>query len=296
VSWLRPLGNTGLEVSALGLGTVKFGRTQGVKYPQSFELPNDRSAAALLARARELGINLIDTAPAYGSSECRLGQLLAGQRRDWLICSKVGEEFEDGRSRFNFSAGHTRRSVQRSLRRLNTDVIDIILVHSDGDDLRIIDQFGTLHTLEQLKREGLVRAFGMSTKTVAGGIAAASICDVVMLSYNLDYREELPVLDACRRLNCGALVKKALASGHLASPADYGAAGDPAAGDPAAGHPATGDPLQASMNLIFAHPGTTAAIVGTISMEHLAANVEAARRAVARKDWQTTPAAPRGSG
>jgi len=119
---------------------------------------------------------------------------------------------------------------------------------------------------------------------------------VVMLSYNLDYREELPVLDACRRLNCGALVKKALASGHLASPADYGAAGDPAAGDPAAGHPATGDPLQASMNLIFAHPGTTAAIVGTISMEHLAANVEAARRAVARKDWQTTPAAPRGSG
>ena len=260
MSWLRPLGNTGLEVSALGLGTVKFGRNKGVKYPQGFELPSDRSAAALLARARELGINLIDTAPAYGSSECRLGQLLAGQRRDWLICSKVGEEFEEGRSRFDFSPEHTRRSVQRSLRRLNTDVIDIILVHSDGDDLRIIDQFGTLDTLAQLKREGLVRAFGMSTKTVAGGIAAAGLCDAVMLSYNLDYREELPVLDACQRLGCGALIKKALASGHLADNAI--------------------DPVQASMNLIFGHPASTAAIIGTITPAHLEANVAAAKRAL----------------
>jgi aryl-alcohol dehydrogenase-like predicted oxidoreductase len=282
MSWLRPLGSTGLEVSALGLGTVKFGRNQGVKYPQDFELPNDRSAATLLARARALGINLIDTAPAYGSSERRLGQLLQGQRHDWLICSKVGEEFEDGRSRFDFSPRHVRRSVQRSLRRLNTDVIDIILVHSDGGDLRIIDQFETLDTLAQLKREGLLRAFGMSTKTVAGGIAAARICDVVMLSYNPGYCEERPVLDACRRFNCGALIKKALASGHLAAP----------------GVTRAGDPVQASMDLLFAHPGTTAAIVGTISPAHLAANVEAARRALSliREGGQITPAAPRGSG
>ncbi len=257
MSWMRPLGSTGLQVSALGLGTVKLGRDEAVKYPRSFTIPDDRSAAALLVQARDLGINLIDTAPAYGYSEERLGKLLAGQRGDWLICSKVGEEFEGGQSRFDFSPEHTRLSVQRSLRRLNTDVIDIVLVHSDGNDLHIIGEMGTLQVLEQLKQEGLIRAFGMSAKTVEGGLAAAASSDVVMLTYNLDSQEELPVLDACASLGKGALIKKALASGHLAQ--QYA------------------NPVQASMDLVFAHPATSAAIVGTISPVHLQANVKAVR-------------------
>lgn len=269
MSWLRPLGSTGLQVSALGLGTVKLGRDQGVKYPGSFALPDDRSAAQLLDRAKDLGINLLDTAPAYGRSEERLGTLLAGQRRDWLICSKVGEEFEQGKSRFDFSPEHTRESVLRSLRRLATDVLDIVLVHSDGNDLDIIERMGTLQALAQLKAEGLLRAFGMSTKTVAGGLAAAEACDVVMLTYNPQQREELPVLDTCARLGTGALIKKVLGSGHLATTA-------------AAENPAAGNPVQACMNLVFAHPGASAAIVGTINPAHLQANVEAARRAIER--------------
>lgn len=58
----RPLGDTGLAVSPLGLGTVKFGRDQGVKYPSGFTIPDDHEAADLLALAHDLGINLIDTA------------------------------------------------------------------------------------------------------------------------------------------------------------------------------------------------------------------------------------------
>lgn len=265
MSWLRPLGGTGLIVSALGLGTVKLGRDRGVNYPTRFTLPDERSAALLLARARELGINLLDTAPAYGDSEARLGRLLAGQRGEWVICSKVGEEFEQGQSRFDFSPEHTRQSVLRSLRRLSTDVLDIALVHSDGRDLQIIEQMGTLQALAELKREGLVRSFGMSTKTVAGGLAAARCCDVVMLTCNPVHRQELTVLDACARLNTGALIKKVLAGGHLAVT------------DAA---PANG-PVQAAMDLVFAQPGTSAAIVGTINPAHLQANVEAARRAIA---------------
>ena len=257
MSWMRPLGSTGIQVSALGLGTVKLGRDQGLKYPAGFTIPDDRSATQLLAQARGLGINLIDTAPAYGRSEERLGQLLQGQRHDWLICSKVGEEFDQGQSHFDFSPEHTRHSVLRSLRRLNTDVIDIVLVHSDGNDLHIIHDLGTLQVLEQLKREGLIRAFGMSTKTLEGGLAAAAVSDVVMLTYSLDWQEEELVLDACADLSKGALIKKALASGHLAR-----------------GHP---DPVQASMDLVFAHPGASAAIVGTITPAHLLANVEAVR-------------------
>ena len=71
--------------------TVKLGRNDGVKYPEPFSIPDDKEAHALLAAAKSLGINLIDTAPAYGTSEERLGTLLAGEREDWIICTKVGE-------------------------------------------------------------------------------------------------------------------------------------------------------------------------------------------------------------
>ena len=128
----RPFGSTGIDVSILGLGTVKLGRDQSVKYPEGFIIPDDREAANLIDLARSLGINLIDTAPSYGNSEERLGSLLTGQRDQWIICSKVGEEFEGGQSRFDFTPEHTRFSVERSLKRLRTDVVDIVLVHSDG--------------------------------------------------------------------------------------------------------------------------------------------------------------------
>jgi aryl-alcohol dehydrogenase-like predicted oxidoreductase len=260
MSWLRALGATGIQVSAVGLGTVKLGRDRGVAYPQPFTIPDERSARALLARARQLGINLIDTAPAYGDSEQRLGRLLQGQRRDWVLCTKVGEQFSDGRSRFDFSPEHTLQSVRRSLSRLDTEVLDLVLVHSNGEDLRILEHLGTLEALQELKKQGLVRAIGMSTKTVAGGIAAAETCDVVMLTYNLEQRDDKLVLDACHRLNRGVLVKKALASGRLPG--------------------AERDSLQAGMDLVFSHPGTTAAVIGTIDPDHLAADVAAARRAI----------------
>ena len=73
---LRHLGNTGIKVSPLGLGTVKLGRNQQVKYPHGFTLPDDKTVKELLALTWDLGINLIDTAPAYGNSEERLGALL----------------------------------------------------------------------------------------------------------------------------------------------------------------------------------------------------------------------------
>lgn len=260
MSWLRQLGDTGINVSALGLGTVKLGRDRDVKYPHDFVIPDEHSARELLDRCRGLGINLIDTAPAYGNSEERLGRLLTGQRRDWVLCTKVGEEFTNGQSYFDFSPEHTRRSVLRSLRRLATDVLDLVLVHSNWEDLNIIEQLGTLEALAAMKTEGLVRAFGMSTKTVPGGLAAVETCDLLMVTYNLDQRGEKPVLDACHRQNRGVLIKKALASGHLAS------------GDR--------DHVHASLDLVLSHPATTAAVIGTIDPEHLAADVTAARSAL----------------
>ncbi|WP_374439341.1 aldo/keto reductase [Pseudomonas panipatensis] len=250
----RQLGATGLTVSPLGLGTVKLGRDQGVKYPAGFRIPDDREAADLLALARELGINLLDTAPAYGRSEERLGPLLRGQRDAWVIVSKTGEEFENGQSRFDFSAAHTRFSVERSLKRLETDYLDMVLVHSDGNDLEILKHTAVYETLERLKEEGLIRAFGFSGKTVAGGLLALQRGDCAMVTYNLNEQAEKPVIDQALASGRGILVKKALASGHACL----------AAGE---------DPLRASFELVFGHPGVGAAIVGTINPQHLRHNV-----------------------
>ncbi|MFU8817113.1 MAG: aldo/keto reductase [Pseudomonadales bacterium] len=235
-----------MEVSLLGLGTVKLGRDQQVKYPQPFRMPDDAQARALLDGARALGINLLDTAPAYGISEARLGVLLRGQRQAWAVCTKVGEEFENGRSRFDFTPEHVRFSVQRSLQRLQTDYLDLVLIHSDGGDLAILDQYGTLEALVALRDAGWVRAVGMSHKTEAGGRRALAVgCDVIMATLNLEQRDQAPLIAAAGAAGCGVLIKKALASGHAGTD---------------------------SLRYVAAQPGVSSIIVGTIDPDHLRAN------------------------
>jgi aryl-alcohol dehydrogenase-like predicted oxidoreductase len=244
----RPLGNTGIEVSVLGLGTVKLGRATGVKYPEPFDVPDDAAARRLLDTAAELGINLLDTAPAYGHSEARLGDLLAGRRRDWVLCTKVGEEFDGTRSRFDFSAEHVHHSVHRSLARLGTDYLDVVLIHSDGRDLDVLDG-PALPALRDLQRRGVIRAVGISHKTPEGGRRALALgCDVVMATLNLDYRDELPLIAEAGRQGCGVLIKKALASGH-AGPE--------------------------SLAFAAAQPGVTSVVVGTVNPDHLRDNARA---------------------
>ncbi|MEP0201159.1 MAG: aldo/keto reductase [Halioglobus sp.] len=260
MSWMRPLGRTGIDVSAVGLGTVKLGRNSDVKYPRGFELPSDLQARQLLDQAKNLGINLLDTAPAYGSSEERLGGLLTGDRSDWVIASKVGEEFSDGQSRYDFSPEHTRFSVERSLGRLRCEHIDVVLVHSNGDDMAILQRYGTLEALADLKQRGLIGSYGMSVKTLSGGLQAARCCDVLMVTYNPTEREQEPVLQACHENQTGVLIKKALSSGHL--------------------NPNAQDPVQASMNLSLGNDATTSVVVGTLSESHLSSNVAAARKAL----------------
>lgn len=251
----RPLGSTGIDVSSLGLGTVKFGRNQEVKYPTGFSLPVDRAIESLLDVARESGINLLDTAPAYGSSEQRIGRLLR-DRYQWVICTKVGEEFTTGKSFFDFSAEHTRRSIERSLRDMKTDYLDIVLIHSDGDDLKILEQTDCLTTLLKMQEKGQIRAIGMSTKTVEGGLRAVERLDLVMATYNPSYTDDAPVIEAARAANKGILIKKALNSGH----------------------DALGTPNETanSLRTVLAIPGVSSAIVGTINLEHLRDNLKAA--------------------
>ena len=249
----RALGSTGIDVSVLGLGTVKIGRNQQVKYPSGFELPDDNAVIELFELARSLGINFIDTAPAYGSSEQRLGELLPN-RNDWVIVTKVGEIFENGQSRFDFSFDYTVSSVEQSLRKLKRDVLDVVLVHSDGNDMDIINNEPVFDALATLKNKGLIKAYGMSSKTIEGGNWIVENCDVVMATANPGYDDERPVLELAEKLNKGVIIKKGLQSGH-------------------ADKDAGGGGVDVAFKHILNLPGVSSMIVGTINQSHLKDNV-----------------------
>ena len=251
----KNIADTGLSASMLGLGTVKFGRNQGVKYPQGFEIPDDASILKLLSLAADSGINLLDTAPAYGVAQQRIGQLV-GNSRDWLISTKVGEKFTDGKSEYSYSEADTRGSVENSLRVLKREVLDIVMIHSNGDDLRILQHEAVLETLLEMKQEGKIRALGISSKTVEGGLYALQYLDVVMCTYNLKETAELPVIEAAAKRNKAIFIKKGLMSGHLAD-AD------------------SDDPLLKSYRHVFSRRGVSSMIVGTINPVHLRQNIDA---------------------
>jgi aryl-alcohol dehydrogenase-like predicted oxidoreductase len=254
----RALGNTGIDVSPLGLGTVKLGRNRGMKYPSAYDLPSDERAIELLTAARDAGINLIDTAPAYGTSEQRLGELLphVAKREDWVIVTKAGEAFDGEQSTFDFSPKAITASVERSLTRLRTDYLDGVLLHSDGNDRDVIEESGGLGALESLKQQGKVRAIGASTKTPEGALLAAQRCDVVMLTLNPDHLADLPAIEAARERGVGVLIKKSLISGHI------GAQHTP----------------EACLTLALQTPGVSSAVVGTINPAHLRDNIATAER------------------
>ncbi|MBU6474955.1 MAG: aldo/keto reductase [Alphaproteobacteria bacterium] len=253
----RRFSATGKDVSVLGLGTVKFGRNQGVKYPggDGFSLPSDGEISSLLDLCIAHGVNLLDTAPAYGLAEERLGALLGARRKEFFIVTKTGEEFNGGKSHYDFSAAHTRMSVARSLKRLRTDYLDCVLVHSDRDDLAVIERTPALETLERLKQDGRVLSYGVSTYTVAGGKRAAELADAVMVAYNQGHTAEKEVIDYAHARGKAVLVKKGLASGHV------GTLGG----------------VEENIRFILGTEGVTSLVFGSLSPANILNNIKAAR-------------------
>lgn len=244
----RQLGRSGIAVAPIALGTTKLGRNTDVKYPASFQLPSDKEVAALFDSALKLGVNLIDTAPAYGDSEERLGALVKNHRDEIVLCSKAGEQYVNGRSVYDFSASAIVASVDASLRRLWTDHLDILLLHSDGQDVEILTQTDALDALNPLKQTGKIRALGISAKTPAGIREAARCCDIVMAPFS---QKETALADALAEAHdsgLGVLAIKGLFSGHLAA--------------------------RPAIEFVLNQPFIDALVVGTLNPAHLEAAVE----------------------
>lgn len=243
---LRPLGRTGLMVPPLGFGAFKIGRNQGIKYPQPYDLPDDAAVARLLNGVLDLGCTLIDTAPAYGLSEERIGRAIGSRRKEYVLSTKVGETFADGQSTFDFSRAGLETSLQRSLQRLQTDVLDIVFIHSNGDDERILTGTDTVAVLQEWKARGAIRAIGLSGKTVAGAQQALAWADVLMVEYHLDDVSHATVMDVAAKQNVGVFVKKGMASGRL-PPAD-------------------------AIRFVLSHHAVSSLILGGLNLAHFQAN------------------------
>lgn len=253
----RPLGRTGLHVSPVGFGAFKIGRNVGIKYRDGYELPDDDDVAQLLNGVLDLGVNLIDTAPAYGTSEERIGRAIVGRRAEYILSTKVGEEFSVGpdgepRSEYKFDRASITASVERSLRRLKTDAVDVLLLHSDGRDLYILNNTDAVETLESLKAAGKARAIGLSGKTAAGHRDALDWADVLMVEYHADDESQAGVIATAASRGVGVLVKKGLAAGRL--------------------------PAGPALDFVLGHPGVSSCVVGGLSLRNVVANVVTAGR------------------
>lgn len=246
----RQLGRTGFAVAPIALGTTKFGRNTDVKYPASFALPSEQEVAALFESALKLGVNLIDTAPAYGDSEERLGTVVENHREEIVLCSKCGETYENGRSVHDFSAAAIVSSVEASLSRLRTDHIDILLLHSDGRDVEILTQTDALEALARLKQSGKARAVGISAKTNAGIIEAARSCDIVMAPFSQKETMLADALTEAHDSGLGVLAIKGLFSGHLEA--------------------------RPAIEFVLKQPFIDALVIGTVNPAHLEAAIKVA--------------------
>lgn len=208
----RRLGKTGLNVSVVGIGTWQFGGEWG----QDFTQPE---ADAILGRAKDLGINLIDTAECYGDhlSETLIGTAIKGQRDQWVIATKFGHKFHGNFDRSeHWSAQEVRQQLEDSLRALQTDYIDVYQAHGD----RFLADDALWAMLKDQVSAGKIRHLGISISNNQSAEATAQATrlnvDVIQVVYNrLDRNPEAAVLSACIEQDLGVLARVPLASGFL---------------------------------------------------------------------------------
>lgn len=209
----RNLGHSGLEVSLVGLGCNNFGRRCDAE-----------QTARIVHRAIDLGITCFDTSDSYGPrglSEEYLGQALKGHRREVILATKFASPMADGRLWSGTSRRYIRNAVQDSLRRLETDYIDLYQVHFPDAKTPIEE---TMAALDDLVRSGMVRYIGCSNfsawQIVEAQWAAKAEHLTAFISaqnlYNLlDRRVERDVLPVCSKYGLGMLPYFPLASGFL---------------------------------------------------------------------------------
>jgi len=299
----RRLGKTGLKVSVIGVGTWQLGGEWGRRFAQ-------QEVDRLLGRARELGVNLVDTAECYGDhlAEALIGGAIHQQREDWVVATKFGHRFHPqalqqprgspARLRTDhWTPTEVVAQLEASLRALATDHVDIYQMHSASDE--VFGRHDLWEVLSQQVAKGKVRHLGVSLSgaDVDQARRATQVgVSVVQVGYNrLDRTAEQGVLADCLDQDLGVIAREPLANGYLSGkyrPGAWVTASD----DWRSGH----DPQQARRTLelveeirrtevpegvamarwaiawCLQHPAVSCVVAGCKSVEQLEANASAA--------------------
>jgi aryl-alcohol dehydrogenase-like predicted oxidoreductase len=274
----RAFGKTGLDVSVVGFGGAPIG----------FLEAEQGQVSTLLNALLDRGVNLIDTAAMYVGSEEAIGKAVGHRRQELVLVSKCPNPMADGAD--CWSAATITASVDRSLKRLRTDHLDVMLLHSCGLD--VLQKGEALGALLQAQQAGKIRFAGYSgdneTAVYAAGLAGVAVIET---SANLCDQANLRlVLPEARKRGIGVIAKRPIANsawkplnkqpGMYAdyaktyterfqamglTLADLGLSGDPALVWP-----------QLALRFTLSQPGVQAAIVGTCHLAHAEANLAAA--------------------
>jgi aryl-alcohol dehydrogenase-like predicted oxidoreductase len=205
----RRFGKTGLKVSAIGFGCWEIGGTYGRIDETQF--------ARAVDQAIDSGITCFDTAEAYGMgvSEQALARALAGRRRDVVIVTKFGVGYDEMPTRRDSSRGRVMASIEKSLQRLQTDHVDVYLVHWPDRDTPLDE---TMHALDDIVRQGKARYIGVSNFRLAQIETCMRLhpIDVVQYGWNMfDRRMQAEIFPYCAAHEIGVMAYGSLAYGML---------------------------------------------------------------------------------
>ncbi len=206
----RALGASGITVSEIGIGTWQFGNTGQWQGPDADE------SGRIVHEALEHGVTFFDTAPAYagGRSEELLGEALLGRRDDVVLCSKFGHTTNGGS---DWRAKSIQQSVYDSLRRLRTDYLDVVLMHSPSPELYDGRTAEHYKVFAELVESGALRTYGASVDNSADLLTVVNTTDSQALEVRLSalYQEPWDAVELAKSHGLGSIVKVPLESGWL---------------------------------------------------------------------------------
>jgi aryl-alcohol dehydrogenase-like predicted oxidoreductase len=278
----RTLGRTGLQVTQLGYGAMELrGAPRG-------PVVDDAQAEQVLRAVLDGGINYIDTSIDYGMSEERIGATLGSRRSEFYLASKCGCAVDPPageRPDHSFTRDNVVAGVEQSLRRLRTDYLDVVQFHASPSPT-ILEQQGGLEALQHLQRQGKVRFLGISgTLPNLPDQIRMGVFDVFQIPYSALQPEHEQLISDAAAAGGGTVIRGGVVKGALAQDKDGGTPRGLTADPREVWNSAQLDDLLdgASRNefilrYTFSHPDMQTTIVGTANLEHLTANLAAARK------------------
>lgn len=283
----RTLGRTGAEVTILGYGAMELrGQPRGPAI-------EDEDAGALLNAVLDGGINLIDTSIDYGNSEELIGKYLAGRRDEYFLASKCGCLLGDPPAGatppfpHDYRPANIRSGVEQSLRRLDTDRLDLLQIHISPSRAEL-EADETLETMTALRDEGKIRFLGMSGNLPnLPDQIAMDVFDVFQIPYSALQREHEGLIDDAVAAGAGTLIRGGAARG---APAEEKAWRQGPIGlaegegqrrwEESGVEEILGDMgrIEFVLRFTLSHPGLSSTIVGTSSLDHLRSNLAIAEK------------------